>query len=177
MSDADLGHDLATTHADPPADGRGVVCDAGREATKLARTVVRLSHADRAQLDRLRERFLAATALNVSRADMVRLVLRRGLAGIDAEQPILAQIPPEVLDVARPKRFGRKPVPSGESTRLRVLKEIEARPGEVVTPARVRAILGSGHLDTIRNVLLVLAERGRIDKLGPGQYQARRGAA
>jgi hypothetical protein len=93
-------------------------------------------------IDRLRARLRAATTMNVSRADMVRLVLGRGLAGIDLEQPIL-----------------------------------EARPDEVLTPARVRALLGAVPVDTVRNALLVLAERGRIEKIGHGQYRARRGAA
>jgi hypothetical protein len=75
MSDTDLGHASSTGDADPPGENSGTVCYAGPSAMRLARTVVRLSHADPAQ------------------------------------------------------------------------------------------------------VLLVLAKRGRIDKLGPGQYQARRGAA
>jgi len=51
---------------------------------------------------------------------------------------------------------------------------MEAHPGEVFTPARLAPLVGSQNRDSIRNTLLVLAAKGRIEKRGPGQYQAGR---
>ena len=58
--------------------------------------------------------------------------------------------------------------------RERVVAAMEASPEEVYTPARLAPLVGSDNRDSIRNTLLVLAAKGRIAKLGAGQYQARR---
>ena len=60
------------------------------------------------------------------------------------------------------------------SLRKRIVAVLEANPGEVYTPARLAPLVGHSRRDTIRNSLFVLATRGRIEKLGPGQYRARR---
>jgi hypothetical protein len=51
---------------------------------------------------------------------------------------------------------------------------MEASPDEVFTPARLAPMLGTSNRDSVRNTLLVLATKGRIEKRGAGQYQARK---
>jgi hypothetical protein len=58
--------------------------------------------------------------------------------------------------------------------RERIVLVMEADPEEVYTPARLSPLVGSSNRDSIRNTLLVLAGKGRIEKLGPGQYRAAR---
>jgi hypothetical protein len=146
---------------------------------RLSRTIVRLFPADRERLDGLRVRCTKATLLNVSRADLVRLFVVRGLADIDEVRPILDQLPGHVLAAAR-HRAAPSPAaapaggPKGESLRHRIVKHLEARPEEVFSPPRMAVQLGATHPDSVRNALLALAECGRIEKLGPGQYRARR---
>ncbi len=50
---------------------------------------------------------------------------------------------------------------------------MEAAPDEVYTPARLAPAVGSRNRDSIRNTLLALAAKGRIEKLGAGRYRAR----
>lgn len=64
--------------------------------------------------------------------------------------------------------------PSPGTLRERIAAVIDAAPGEVFTPATVGRALESPNRDSIRNTLLVLAAKGRVEKLGPGQYQARK---
>jgi hypothetical protein len=61
--------------------------------------------------------------------------------------------------------------PAG-TLRDRIVGAIEASPGEVYTPARLAPLVGSINRDSVRNTLLVLAAKGRIEKVGPGQYRA-----
>jgi hypothetical protein len=143
---------------------------------RLARTIVRLSPADRERLDGLRVRCTKATLLNVSRADLVRLFVVRGLADIDEVRPIIDQLPGHVLAAARhraaPSPAAPSGEPKGESLRHRIVKHLEARPEEVFSPPRLAVQLGATHPDSVGNALLALAECGRIEKLGPGQYRA-----
>jgi hypothetical protein len=58
--------------------------------------------------------------------------------------------------------------------RERIVAALEAAPGETFTVARMALVLDHGNRDSIRNTLLVLAAAGRVDKLGVGQYRAKR---
>jgi hypothetical protein len=58
--------------------------------------------------------------------------------------------------------------------RERILAAMEASPDAVHTPARLAPLVGSPNRDSIRNTLLVLAAKGKIDKVGAGHYQARK---
>jgi hypothetical protein len=57
--------------------------------------------------------------------------------------------------------------------RERIIAVMEASPDEVYTPARLSPVVGSPNRDSIRNTLLVLATKGKIEKVGAGQYRAR----
>ena len=59
--------------------------------------------------------------------------------------------------------------------RERIMAVMAASPEAVYTPARLAPLVGSQNRDSVRNTLLVLAAKGRIEKRGAGQYQARRG--
>jgi hypothetical protein len=63
--------------------------------------------------------------------------------------------------------------PAG-TLRERIVAVMEATPDEVYTPARLAPAVGSRNRDSIRNTLLVLAAKGRIEKVGAGQYRAAR---
>ncbi len=56
--------------------------------------------------------------------------------------------------------------------RDRIVTAIEANPGQVFTSARVATTIGASNRDSVRNTLLVLAAKDRIEKVGEGQYQA-----
>lgn len=62
----------------------------------------------------------------------------------------------------------------GTTMRARILHRLAKSPGEVFTPATLGPAVGAGSRDSVRNTLLVLASRGQIEKIGPGQYRARR---
>ena len=55
----------------------------------------------------------------------------------------------------------------------RIVRVMEASPAEVYGPARLAPAVGSTNRDSIRNTLLALAAKGRIEKVGAGQYRAR----
>jgi hypothetical protein len=46
----------------------------------------------------------------------------------------------------------------------------------VYTPARLSPLVSSPNRDSIRNTLLVLAAKGKIEKVGAGRYRALRPA-
>jgi hypothetical protein len=145
---------------------------------KLSRTVVRLSTADRERLDGLRARCRKASLRPVSRAELVRLFVLRGLAGVDDVRLIADQLPPRAPVTPRAPRVrspheGALRVQSTESLRQRILKALAARPGEILGPRGVGALVGAAHPDNVRNALLALAQLGRIEKIGPGQYRGR----
>lgn len=58
------------------------------------------------------------------------------------------------------------------SMRARILAQMAASPGEVFTPARLAPLVDATSRDSVRNTLLVLHAKGRIEKVGPGQYRA-----
>jgi hypothetical protein len=60
-----------------------------------------------------------------------------------------------------------------DTLRDRVLTLLGSRPHEVFGPAGVAETLGARSRDSVRNTLLALADKGRIEKLGPGRYRAR----
>jgi hypothetical protein len=57
--------------------------------------------------------------------------------------------------------------------RERILAVVAASPAQVYTPALLASAVGSQNRDSVRNTLLVLAAKGKIQKVGTGQYQAR----
>jgi len=58
--------------------------------------------------------------------------------------------------------------------RERIVAALDAAPGETFTVARVALALGHDNRDSIRNTLLVLAGAGRVEKVGIGEYRAKR---
>jgi hypothetical protein len=56
--------------------------------------------------------------------------------------------------------------------RQRILTVMAASPAQVYTPALLAPAVGSRNRDSIRNTLLVLAAKGKIEKVGTGQYRA-----
>lgn len=91
--------------------------------------------------------------------------LARLSGGPDAEPPPLA---------AALSSSESAPAERIRTLRERIVAAVEASPDEVFTTARVARAVGHGNRDSVRNTLLVLAAKGQIDKLGEGQYQARR---
>jgi hypothetical protein len=69
-----------------------------------------------------------------------------------------------------------EPMEQSGTLRERIMAVMEASPEAVYTPARLAPLVGSQNRDSVRNTLLVLAAKGRIEKRGAGQYQARRAA-
>jgi DNA-binding GntR family transcriptional regulator len=58
------------------------------------------------------------------------------------------------------------------SLRRRLVAALDARPGDVLTPPQLTRIVGA-RPDGVRNALLELAARGKVEKVGEGQYRAR----
>ena len=89
-----------------------------------------------------------------------------------------AELPP--LAAAIVALSPEAPPPSEEqevrtgNLRARIVAAMKAHPEEVFTPARLAPMVGALNRDSVRNTLLVLAAQGRVDKLGPGRYQARK---
>lgn len=70
----------------------------------------------------------------------------------------------------------RESAPAAAVTlRTRIVEAMKARRGEVLTPAKIAALVGATNRDSVRNTLLVLAGQGRIEKVGVGQYRAKGG--
>jgi hypothetical protein len=57
------------------------------------------------------------------------------------------------------------------SLRERILTVMSADPDAVFTPARLAPAISWGNRNSIRNTLLVLAGKGKIEKVGAGQYR------
>jgi hypothetical protein len=51
---------------------------------------------------------------------------------------------------------------------------MQASPEETFTPGRLAHEIGSQNRDSVRNTLLVLASKDKIEKVGVGKYRARR---
>jgi hypothetical protein len=58
--------------------------------------------------------------------------------------------------------------------RERIVATLAAAPGETFTVPRLALALGHDNRDSIRNTLLVLAAAGRVDKVGLGEYRAKK---
>lgn len=111
----------------------------------------------------------AEVALAAARARLQALQERyRGLGGVPALDAGAWVEPPS----RRRDRCGRAVSDGGPSVRTRLLAALVARPGEVLTSPQLAALVGARSRDTVRNALLVLAERGAVEKVGPGQYRA-----
>jgi hypothetical protein len=115
----------------------------------LGESVSRLSRLYRAHGERLELSPLAALALESIAASE---------GALDGALEGLARLPAE-------ERAG--------TLRERIIAVMEASPEEVYTPARLSPAVGSPNRDSIRNTLLVLAAKGKIEKVGAGQYRAR----
>jgi hypothetical protein len=61
--------------------------------------------------------------------------------------------------------------------RERIVAALAAEPGETFTVARVALALDHDNRDSIRNALLVLASAGRVEKVGIGEYRAKKEGA
>jgi hypothetical protein len=85
----------------------------------------------------------------------------------------LATLGPEGCD-SLPERSGLAKARGGPSLRERIVAVMEASPAKVFTPARLAKAIGWQNRDSIRNTLLVLAAKGKIEKVGAGQYRGRR---
>jgi hypothetical protein len=114
----------------------------------------------------------ALTAARRRLGDSVaRLSRLQRKAGDGMDLPSLAAAALEPAQRGQPSGPGEAP---GGTLRERIVAAIEASPGEVFTPARLAPVVGSQNRDSVRNTLLVLAAKGRIEKLGAGRYQARK---
>jgi hypothetical protein len=107
-----------------------------------------------------------------SRAAIVRSMVAQQIAQIDPVLPIAAQLPEE----RRPPRPNAARPREGATMREEILAVMRAAPGEVFTPAKLAPLVRAGSRDSVRNTLLVLAARGRIEKVGAGRYRANAGA-
>lgn len=137
----------------------------------MRRSVVRF---DRAQLDglgKLAARCVAETGRTTRRAALVRLLVEAKLAELDDARPLAAQLPLAELAITRGP-FERSSKEPGSTLRERVLAAMMERPREVFTPARLAPLVRAASRDTVRNTLLVLSAKGRIEKVGPGRYRA-----
>jgi hypothetical protein len=139
---------------------------------KLSRFHVRLPPEQVERLDALTRRF-PLTHKRVTRADLVRVLVARGLDGLDELRPIAEQIPPDEFAAHLPPPAPRPPhAETNEPLVDQILQMIEAQPTRVFRPCRLATQL-QANKDVVRNTLLTLAARDEIEKLGPGQYRAR----
>jgi hypothetical protein len=65
---------------------------------KLKRTVIRFPSPEREGLDRLRARYFAETKRRVSRAAVVRILVRRGLADAEGKEASAVFRPEEIAE-------------------------------------------------------------------------------
>ncbi|APR76485.1 Hypothetical protein A7982_01832 [Minicystis rosea] len=111
----------------------------------------------------------------VARAEAVLAEARRRLSVLQERYrqlvpPLSALVlPPPAL----PAKRGPRPraVESGGTMRTRILRAMEARPDEVLTAAMLAPAVAARSRDAVRNALLVLAAKGKIEKVGLGQYR------
>jgi hypothetical protein len=117
----------------------------------------------------------AEAALSSARRRLGDSVARLSrLQGAGGERVDLPSLAAAVLEPAERGQLSGPGEAPGGTLRERIVVAIEASPGEVFTPARLAPVVGSRNRDSVRNTLLVLAAKGRIEKLGAGQYQARK---
>jgi hypothetical protein len=109
------------------------------------------------------------------------------VAAIAADQPGEAGEASSAGESGSPAVWGQSPRQGGSAAdtadpvderagtlRERILTVIEANPEAVHTPARLAPLVGSPNRDSVRNTLLVLAAKGKIEKVSLGHYQARK---
>jgi len=148
----------------------------------LLRRVLRLDVDALRRVDQLVARCLEETGRRPHRSAVMRLLLGRGLDGIDASRPLAEQLPLPRHKSKKMRSRSRSAQPRsqprvGASMRARIVQTMSARPEEVFTPAKIAPLVGAKTRDRARNTLLALAAQGRIEKLAPGQYRARRQSA
>lgn len=136
---------------------------------RLRRTVLRIMPCHLATLREVGERFYKETSRRPSRAALLRAVLERGMA-FDPGLPVSTQLR---LSPRTPRR--RSPRSGTSTLRERVLAAMAARPDDVLSPARVAALIPGTTVDSARNTLLALAAKGQVRKHGAGKYQALKG--
>lgn len=121
----------------------------------------------------------------VARAEAAVVAARRRLGDSVSRLAQLSRARGESLDLAPLAAIAAPPDEGGEgdhrafaspggTLRERIVAVMEASPYDVYTPARLASAVASRNRDSIRNTLLVLAAKGRIEKLGEGRYRARR---
>jgi hypothetical protein len=135
----------------------------------LDRCVVRLDKEMVTAVDQLAARARREGEQRRSRAALVRSMLAQQIARLDAALPLAAQLP----ELPRAPHGRRTRKREGASMRARILGAMGEHPGEVFTSARLAPLVGAASRDSVRNTLLVLAERRLVEKLGPGLYRAR----
>jgi hypothetical protein len=140
--------------------------------SRRVRCVLRLEVELRDVIDTIAARIRGETGGRVSRAAILCAMAIRQIRQIDPFVPFKEQLP---LNEAQ-RRFQppARPRPRGRVTmRANIIAAMAASPGEVFTTARLARLVNAASRDSVRNTLLVLAERRRIEKVGPGQYRAR----
>lgn len=112
----------------------------------------------------------------VARAEAALAAARERLFALQVR---LGRMEPLSLDelaarIGRPPRARRwSRADDGQpSMRSRILERMAASPGEVFTPAVLAPLVEATSRDSVRNTLLVLHAKGRIEKVGPGRYRA-----
>lgn len=129
-------------------------------------------------LDRQARVHRAESALIQARHRLEEAVSRLGRAkqrGADVSplgEALLAHRTANVAPVSRETLPPRETPPG--SLRERIVAALEAAPGETFTVLRVAAALGHDNRDSVRNTLLVLAGAGRVEKVGIGEYRAKK---
>jgi hypothetical protein len=118
----------------------------------------------------------AEAALSAARRRLGSSVARLSrLAGERGEDlPPLAAAALEAGESLRGSPAGDATEERAGTLRERILAAMEASPDVVHTPARLAPLVGSPNRDSIRNTLLVLAAKGKIEKVGAGHYLARK---
>jgi hypothetical protein len=112
----------------------------------------------------------------VARAEAALEGARRRLAEVQARLGLAPPLAALEAGLGSPRTARATARREGASLRARILAEMTAQPAEVWTPARLSPLVGARSRDSVRNTLLVLAAKGRIEKVGLGQYRAREAA-
>jgi len=125
-----------------------------------------------------------AEQAQVARAEAVLAAARRRLEASEAKLGRLMPVEPALAELLtangvtpRAPRGPRDPRDRDRpdtTMRARILEVMAASPAEVFTPARLTPLVDARSRDSVRNTLLVLARGRKVEKLGPGQYRAKR---
>jgi|SRR6185437_235661 len=152
-----------TTELGAEAVSRTTVLDAISEVVRQQAQVERCETALASARARLRDSVAKLSRMYHARRDGVALPPSAAMALAEAA------VEEEASDALARDEADE---PAG-TLRDRIVGTMEASPEEVYTPARLAPLVGSMNRDSVRNTLLVLAAKGRIEKVGPGQYRAR----